>query len=391
MTAAISRPKLTYRRQIVEAMTDDARAGHDYLIGLSDGGVISFLRVPAAIRSRVFLGGVFDLGGTVLDRDTDLSPEVILVQTATLVSGKNLHDAENRPPTIPAVMQDPWHRAIKDNLAILHNLINLPADKMGSLAASVLRSTARALMWTSASRAECFTRIGEEASHNLAAIANSKGHTTGKWLAERVSMVRQVIETDGPAADTPEASLGQDIVREVVRLQARGVRPAGAPGGGQAGDGSGAVKSAGGSGPAGNRSGGGAAGTGGGRGGNAPIHPIKDNRIVDGDYQSLVASLREEDWADGDQRGSEFERDGEGEPIGIDDMDNGGFPGFSPDPDEVAAFASIDAGDDAGGPSGKAASATKGPAKQRRAKSTPGMANISFGSKKRRPTGPTMR
>ena len=347
-------------------IADDYRDNYGLMLGLAEEkGVISMLRLPRSLAQVVFPGGLYDLKGTVLDRDTDFSPETILINAARRVDEeRGLTAQAPAGSTIPSVIQDAWHRSPKDNIAILMRLVELPPNKMGSLTAAVFRSTARALVWLSNARTISFAEIGEEAVYNLAAIANSKGFAPERWLASRISMVKDVIDVKGVEIETPNAQVSAEVVAEVVRQQAQGVRPPGPTRGGGGGQGH-----------AGHRSEGNARGTGGGQGGRAPDNAVRDNRIADGSMQDLIRSVSEEDW----QQSTPVHGDSDpefGEPVSLEDLDQNadGIPAAKQE--ELAAFDAFEAGGEP--PPETAPNNQKKETRTRKKSSSPSMGNISF-------------
>jgi hypothetical protein len=110
MAASATPGKNIYRRRIVEMIADDYRDNYGLMLGLAEEkGVISMLRLPGSLARVVFPGGLYDLKGTILDRDTDFSPETILINAARRVDEERRLAAQ--PPagsTIPSVIQDAW-------------------------------------------------------------------------------------------------------------------------------------------------------------------------------------------------------------------------------------------------------------------------------------------
>jgi hypothetical protein len=378
-----------YRRQIVEIIADDMRDGYRQMLGISATGAISHLKVPHLPGGQVFRGGGFDLSAIQLDRDTAISPEVLLIRDARWVSGVRVPELEDiRGASIPTVIQDPWHRTPKHNLWTLLKLMELPPAQMGSLTGAVLRATARALLWTSAARSECFATIGEMAMEHLAQIANAKGHAPNIWLISQSTNFRQAIQISGEPSDDPAITMSAKTVTEVVRQQAAGIRPPSAHTGGRPSS----------SGAGGNSHGYGGAGSGQYNGGGRPsgrqglaAQTFQDNRVADGDLHALVASLR-----------SELPRD-----EGIDQENDASYEQFiedensyqldestsnQVDPDELAAFESIDAIPSAISPGSGNRPVPNTTTKFHKKKSSPNMGNVSFGSGKRRPKdGPRVR
>jgi hypothetical protein len=354
------------RRQLIEIITDDLRDKQGYMMGVSEAGVISLLIFPKHLFVRAFTGGVFDFKVRVVDRDTGISPEILLVKSLTHVVGDPIIqsvDAGNS--TIPAILQDPWYRSPGENLWVFLKLLQVPGKDLGSLTAALLRTTARSLMWRSAARAFCYAEFNDETMQSLALIANSKGHAPPYWLAKQAHAALSSIGAKRVQAITPEAQAGLVVVENAVRQELAGVRPPGQPaprwpggGGGQASAASGGY-----TGPGAQQD-----------MGNSPARQqggITDNRIADGDLYDLVKAYREP--TDGSVR------DGGNPPAPPHNYSEPPDDSFAPDPEELAALERLEGG---------APDTQIKPKKQRR-KSRPEMFNLRPGAgPRRRVSGP---
>lgn len=215
-------------------LLSDGQFGRPWILLASHNRTAVIVKSPVGFRDSLRPGTDFMVVADVVDQATDISPATIFVSAVKRTQPRTSGASGGAPVgfglrPMNDLVQRPWTQTVAENIKAIQTIGNLPPSVLGFRTAEYARSAVRAILWTPASRLECFEKFGSLVAKKLGHLANTIGPIPVEWLSlhlsrasETITISRQRLFKPGPAVEPAHPDIEISLEADMADAMSRG-------------------------------------------------------------------------------------------------------------------------------------------------------------------------